>query len=450
MPSWWPRDRSLNLALLVAFLLRVVPMLVYAHKPCVRDECTYLDLADSLIRGDGMVGTHGWLWAPAYPAIMAVHGLLTGYPASVQVTQLFVSLATIVMLYRLAEGEFGRGAGRVAAWIHATNPTMVFYTTSMWSECFYAALLVGAMLALRWARAGGGARGWLPGVLVGACVLFRGVATYALPIFVLALLQGRWRDRAAWRAAAACVAGAVLAVAPYSAYASAKFDAFIVSDRTLGQMLWLGDNDFPPMTFDWGNGTLADVDYERVRAEGRDHCPFKHQPAVQDACETTNGVAWIEAHPVEFVERVPLRVAQLLNPHSFLTRHLRWGRWKGLPDWFDEVLVVAVVAYSFVTLVGGTVGWFARGRDWYAVTTGLIVLYHVAAIAVLAGLSRYRVPLEPLWSVFAGALIAEPGPTLAALRADRRRLVACVVVTALLLGLMLWFLPSGWPAWRSW
>ena len=30
---------------------------------------------------------------------------------------------------------------------------------------------------------------------------------------------------------------------PYSTYASKKFGSFMISDRTLGQMMWLGNND---------------------------------------------------------------------------------------------------------------------------------------------------------------------------------------------------------------
>ncbi len=443
-------DRTLRAALWVAFFLRVVPMLAWVDKPCVRDECTYEELAIALLNGEGMIGTNGWLWAPAYPALMALHGLLFGYPASVQVTQLGVSVASVVMLYSLTEKEFGQKAARIAAWAYALNPTFVFYAGSQWSETLYSGLLLGALLALRWAREGGAARGWAPGALAGACVLFRGVATYMLPIFAIALLWGRWRSRAAWAGAVACVAATVLVVAPYSAYATHKFGGLVVSDRTFGQMMWLGNNDFAPLTFDWGNGALSKRAYERVTVTGRIHCPHGKDPIAQDDCEVAAGKAWIMANPTEFLARMPDRVAQLVTPHSFLTRHLRWGRWRGLPDAVDEALVGLVVAFSFLGLLGGTFGLTTRGRGWYALAAGLIVLYHVAAISVLAGLSRYRVPLEPLWIVFAAAALAHPDQALQALRDSLPRLFATVLLCGTLLGLMLRFLPAGWSAWGAW
>ncbi|MFN7144980.1 MAG: hypothetical protein ACK4YP_14480, partial [Myxococcota bacterium] len=247
-----------------------------------------------------------------------------------------------------------------------------------------------------------------------------------------------------------CVVAAALVVVPYSVYATQKFGGLVVSDRTLGQMMWLGNNDFPPMTFDWGNGQLSKRAYERYAEMGRKHCPHAKDPIAQDTCEVAKGKAWILAHPAEFVQRMPERASQMLTPHSFLTRHLRWGRWKGLPDFVDEALIGLVVAFSFVTMVGGTVGLGARGKGWYAVAAGLIVLYHVGAISILAGLSRYRVPLEPLWMVFAGALLADPRGAWAALRASPGRMVFTVVFTGVLLVLMLRFLPAGWPGWGTW
>ncbi|MFN7146227.1 MAG: hypothetical protein ACK4YP_20815, partial [Myxococcota bacterium] len=171
------RDRTLVTALVVGFVLRVVPMLVWITKPCVRDECTYEEIARSIMAGEGMIGTNGWLWAPAYPTLMAVFGAVFGYPGTVQIAQLIVAVASIAMLYDLTRDEFGRPAARVAAWTYALSPTLVFYTGTLWSETLYSGLLLSAVLALRWARGGGADRGWAPGVLAGLCVLFRGVAT---------------------------------------------------------------------------------------------------------------------------------------------------------------------------------------------------------------------------------------------------------------------------------
>lgn len=448
--------RPLLAVLIVTLVTRVMPLIVWPKRPCVRDECTYLDLAAEIWRGNGMVGTRGWLWAPGYPGLMALHqGVFTRLDA-IKWTQAGAAVVTAYLLFRLTRAQFGERAAVIAGMLFAFNPTHVFYTTAWLSEGLYTGLLFGTLVSVGWARSESSdgvsrpARAIITGLLLGGCVLFRGIATYLLPCVALGLLWGRWNARTAWASVAALTIAAALTVAPYSVYATKKFDAFIVSDRTLGQMMWLGNNEFEPITFDYGNGLLRDVDFDRVVRSGRPHCALLQRPAEQDACELVNGVAWIKENPGKFISRMPLRVSQMLTPHSLLTRTLRSGRWSGMPQWVDELLVVTVAGFSFVTLLGGTVGLFSKGKGWFAVTAAAVVAYHVAAIACLAGLSRYRVPLEPLWMVFAGALLAEPRAALSQLRGNRTLLGACVVLTVILLLLMLRFLPAGWKGWGTW
>ena len=77
-----------------------------------------------------------------------------------------------------------------------------------------------------------------------------------------------------------------------------------------------------------------------------------------------------------------------------------------------------------------------------------LLLYHVAAISVLAGLTRYRVPLEPLLMLYAAQLISEPRAVLGSIRGWRVLLVGAVLIV--LVPLVLWYLPAGWPWWRKW
>ncbi len=246
------------------------------------------------------------------------------------------------------------------------------------------------------------------------------------------------------------MAAAVCAVAPYSIYASSKFETLIISDRTMGQMMWLGNNDFDPITFDYGNGQLSDSAYRRHTQRGREHCAPKTEPVERDRCETAAGKAWINANPDEFLRRVPLRLAQLFNPNSFLTRHLRQSGWKGLPDLVDELICLSIVLFSLVNVLGGALGAWARPRNIYLLVVGLITAYHLAAIGSLAGLSRYRVPLDTLWIVFAGIFIATPWPTLRRAFSPWWRAIGVLLTLIPLLLLMLWFLPAGFPWWEGW
>lgn len=460
----WTLDRSLLWAVGVGIVLRTLPMIIWRDWGCARDECTYLRIARKMANGEGMVPSAGWLWAPGYPYIMSQFKTLFGHGATIKGLQVLAAALCTVMIYRLTQRvwrdrgpEGATRAARVAAWLYALSPPLIFFTMSLWSEVLYGTLLLALLLVLDKTReaVSGSGRQWVLGALAvgvmgGCCVLFRGVATYMLPIFAVALLWGRFGVRRAWSQVLLMVTAAVLTVAPYSVYISKKMDTRIISDRTLGQMMWLGNNDFPPITFDYGNGQLSARAFKRYAKQGRKRCADRRQPMKRDACETEAGFQWIKDNPEEFVRRMPMRVAQMVTPHSLLTRHLRWGKWRNMPQAMDEAIILWGAVWSMFVMLGGALALVARGRGGHGVVTGGILLYHVAAIAALAGLSRYRVPLEPLLMVYAAGLWTNASDVWRGLAEDRKRLFLAIVVLGWLVPLVLWYLPSGWTWWRSW
>jgi hypothetical protein len=201
----------------------------------------------------------------------------------------------------------------------------------------------------------------------------------------------------------------------------------MVTDATLGHVAYLGDNTFEPLTFDYGNGMLTGTIYARYLRSGRKPCSRRAPPVKSSDCEVERALRWAKNHPYEFFSRIPMRCAQLLNPHTFLSRHIRWGYWPGLPLILKELLVLYVAAFSFRVVAVGT------------------VVYHVATVAGLYGMSRFRLPLEPLWMVYVALLIAEPGETLRLLRQSRWRIGGAIVLTPILFWLMIWFVGTGFP-----
>lgn len=467
----WTRDRWLWTAILVGLVLRVLPLIFWGDDICVRDECTYLKLAKRMAKGQGMTASAGWLWAPGWPTLVGLFKWATGYGGIVISLSIVVSCANQVLLYLLAQRVFGGGAadeadlrqllaGRVAAWMYAVSLHQAFFAQRMWSEVVYTCVLLGGLLLFVRARdalESGRRRDALVGagmlgVAIGVCVLFRGVAQYMMPVFVVGLLWGRLRRGLAWAQVPAMVAGMALTVAPYSIHATEKFETFVLSDRTLGQMMWLGNNDYPPITFDYGNGQLSQRAFKRHKKDGRPPCAKRSKALELDACQTEAGKEWILDNKAEFLSRMPMRVAQLVNPHSLLTRHLRWHRYPGMGWVTREVLILMQAVGSLAVMLVGAFGLTTRARRGRGVVIGGILLYHVAAIAALAGLTRYRVPLEPLLMLYAAGVFADWNGTKAALSEGpfRWRAALTVVTLAVLTPLILWYLPAGWPEWRHW
>jgi hypothetical protein len=417
---------------LVGLWLRALPLLRWPNAPCLRDECTYSMLASRLLDGDGMTvpsELRRWIWAPGYPALLSAHGWL-GDVDWVRWTQVLLVIPIVLCGASLARGIGGGLAGRVTAWCLALSPTLVFFSGRLWSETVYIALLLGALVALRWAMTGPVWRNLLPGVLVAGCILLRGVAAPMLPLFALVRF---WRDRSLAAAATLLLSGA-LTVAPYSLYASKTFEGPVLSDRTMGQMMWLGNNTFEPVSFDHGIGPLSVDAWERVVATGRPHCDGALNPTDWDDCERAAGWARVRDRPSEFLRRIPVRLGQLLNPNSFLTRSIRQEDWWGLPRWLAEGLCVTTLLWSGVAVLGGLIGVFSRGKSWFASLTVAIVGYHVVAIALVAGLSRYRVPLDVLGLIWAGVWLGQLPGTVQALGPRRAWALGLALLAAL--GLM--------------
>ena len=199
------------------------------------------------------------------------------------------------------------------------------------------------------------------------------------------------------------------------------------------------------MTFDYGNGMLTQPIFQRHLRIGRKPCP-RNQPPVQSmTCEREAARKWIMDNPGEFASRIPQRFAQLVNPHSFLTRHVRWGYFPGIGWHLKELLVLLTALSSSVIMVGGTLSLWARARGPFASIAIGTILYTFATIAVVYGMTRFRLPLEPLWTVYLALLLADPHGTLRELRSSTPRQVGALLTLPALMALMLWYAPTGWP-----
>jgi len=439
--------------MLAGFVLRALPLVLWGTSGCIRDECSYRTLARQIVRGHGLKPVEGWLWAPGYPYLLAFFEWID-QAKRLKRLQVGLGVAMVLLVYLVTDRVAGRRAARIAAFLVALHPTLAFFAGTLWTETIYGFLLLAAALAMLWARGGSWVRAVLLGALLGACVLFRGVATYMTPIFLLAVLwpvseawAAAWRAR--WRHLAAVAAVLVLVVAPWSIHASRTYGGFVISDASLGQVMYVSNNDFPVMTYDYGDGILSKRMADTWYDKGRPHCDQSLPAAAWNRCEVAHGLAWIRAHPGDFLRRIPVRLAQFFDPNTFLTRRVRLGKWYALPWWIEELIVLWAAAVSIVVVLGGAIGTWARARGPYGVLVVGITLYYLAVVSALFGLSRFRAPLEPLWIVFLASVLADPRGTWALLRASRTRAVGAVASVLVLLPLLAWYLPSGFPAvWR--
>lgn len=431
-------------AVLVALLLRVAFVAWPLQGSCVRDECSYQILARKIAEGEGLQPQMGWLWAPLHPYLVGLFIAVFGDSFSVKPLQVVFSTATVALTGWLG-GRISPQAGRYAAWIAALHPTMAFFAATFWSESLFGFLVVAALASTLKARDGDLRWAGLSGVLLGLTFLTRGIAVPLPALYVGMLLwpeTGTWRE--SWermrRSVAVLSMATVLTFAPYSLKASIEHEGLILSDATVGQQFFFGNNSFEPLTFDYGNGIYSDFAIHNLRRRGRPQCPRELGVVAWNQCETRNGLAFIAEDPALFIRRIPLRWAQLLNPHTFLTRHARWGRFVGMPWWLKEGLCLWVIAYSFGLLWLGPVSVWRRARGALGAFSAAMWIYYLLVIAVFFGISRLRLPIEPLLIVWVAALLSEHSEPVARWRSVGGWLTLLAVVP-----LTLWFLPHGLP-----
>jgi hypothetical protein len=451
------RDRSILASLVVGLVLRALPMLIWgwAGDDCTRDECIFKIAARPILAGDGLgVAPAGWLPAPGYPYLLAGCHALFGSFESVKWVQWALSVPTALLLASTASRLGGLRAARWMAWMVALHPTLVFYVGTMWTESVYAFLLAAVVEAVLWARDGQPSRAALAGVVMGITVLNRGVATWITPILALGLVAPElWTDVAGWREgirqrarhAGAFVLAAALVVAPYSASASRRWGGPVISDATLGHVISLGNDDYPPVTFDYAIGQLTGRLFTRTLHTGRRDCPQNEGPVAYDRCEVKRALGWIGEHPGEFVARIPIRLAQLFNPHSFLTRHILWNYWPGMPWELEQLLVLYQALCTWVIVGLGTFVAFARRRGVYGMIAAGTLVYYVVLISGLYGITRFRLPIEPLWMIWLAAFFADPRAGWAELRGSPARLALATALCAALTALMAVYAWTGFP-----
>ena len=142
----WPR------ALLVVFVIGLLVRLAALSQtatlaPKIADEQQYLQLAGSLIDGDGYAwgpGRPTSLRPPLYPALVA--GMWTiagkGNLQAVRAVQIVLALLTAALVYDLGRRVFGARVGVLAAAVTWLYPSLIFLNFTLLTETLFTLLLV--------------------------------------------------------------------------------------------------------------------------------------------------------------------------------------------------------------------------------------------------------------------------------------------------------------------
>lgn len=366
-------------------------------------------------------------WVPGAPIMFAITQRVIPNTTKVDddlptapVAQAVVGTAAIGATFLLGLLLAGPWAGLAAATLVAFYPPLLRATGDQLSEPLGALLATGALAAVAWAlQRPSWRRLGLSGLLLGATILTRADLALLPAIGVLVLGVAAWREasgdlrrraEAVARRALPVVAGVLILLAPWSAYASSISGRFVLLSSGGESNLFIG-------TYLPGDGSifgmkraLADETRERF-PELRDKKWFQLRQRDVIRAVAARHPDLSEAEALSKEARDNLREYALGDPIGFAAMMARkverlWGGYSlgthGNPRPWITAYHLLLVALGVAGLLAGLL-WARRHVLWLV---ALPLLYVTALNAVLVSEARHNMTLIPTLAVAGAAGLA--------------------------------------------
>ena len=377
-----PPHRQLPWLVAAALAVRLLYVFAGPEVP-PQDTPDYDELAHNLIAGNGYVASSNWFghelraWrAPLYPVFLAaIYTTIDDSHAAVRLVQAFLGAATVALIYLLT-WRLEPAAAAIAGWLAAFYEPLVASTNEVMTEVLFTALLVAGVAASLEARQ---RPGWLwpaaAGLLLGLTALTRPVGLLAVPAIIAVAAWEDLRAQRAWRRwlpfAGVLTAGVVVTMLPWTARNASVLGAFIPVSTHGGFIVARSNADTP----DWllPNGW-------RIDRQTFDDFPDEVE---RDRRWMSQGMGWIADHPVDWLRLA----AERLLRFCYVFR----------PDYNAAFVVVIPFLLAGLWQVGAHPGF----RHLSAVSALSITVFCL----ILYGSTRFRLPLEPFFLVFAAVAV---------------------------------------------
>lgn len=407
--------RALARILVIGGALRIALWAWAGAQPLsIWDERDYDALATNVVaRGEYALdpGRPTSIRPPLYPAAVAgVYRLCgVGNHRAVRLCQAALSLATVLLVYRLGTTLHSRRVGVWAGGLYAFYPSLLAYNNLLLTEVLFTALLTASCCMLTRAfRRDSVADLLMGGVLLGLGALTRSVLWLFPPVLGLYLLAA-WRGGPARRlaAASAMALGFAATVAPWSVRNSRLQETFVAVDVMGGRNFMMGNYRFTPMTRSWAT---IEIEGERswvgVLAARHPGLPGMTQGQI-DRLAQREAVRFVLDHPGLTARRDAVKFFDFWG----LERELIAGAAEGHLGRISRptLALMALVVFGGYALamaagIFGAVVW--PSPDLRSRGLLLLVVAFVCGLHTLAfGHSRYHLPLIPLILVASAAAL---------------------------------------------
>ena len=347
------------------------------------DEVDYWSLAESLARGDGLVGEHGFraLRMPLFPWLLSVFASSDSGVVYAKAAQWPIGALAAVFVALLGARIGGRPIGLLAGLLVAFDPFLIFFSSLLLTETLFITALSGLWLA-GWDRPRGdkpfGYPRWLLlGLLCSLCIYLRESSVGLCVVWTALVIARRKMNRRTLVGGGLAIVVMFVALLPWA----------LRNAHLTGRMCWLTNR-----------GGISLYDGVGPQATGAsDLGRIKQMPAVRDLDE----VAWngyFLDRALKSIKADPARIARLAV--------VKIGRtWNPLPnvDTYQSDFVRLISASWTVPVYVLAIVGVARLRRDAASVVGLMLPAVVVLVlhAIFVGSVRYRLAAMPMLEILA-------------------------------------------------
>jgi len=437
------------------------------------DEANYVYSAVSWLHYDVYFDQHRYLWPPGYTWFLAqclsalgVSGLLLA-----KLLQIAASAVVGMLIMLFARRLFGMRAARMAGVLWIFYLPLIFYTHVLWNETLFLACLLPSLYLLLTVLQSPGSGPEDPrmdlaligaGLSMSAALYLKEAPLYLCGALALLLIPFAASKLEGVRRAGLFLLVVLCAVLPWS------LRNLEVYGHTVPLGASLGENAFNGLNADHRNFDLIPIDVARAKNKqgllknqyrpwfveadldsrwSRAEAPEFINTVERSVENKRLGLAYAREHPGWLMRTRVKKLADLVTPFSFYTRHLALGRYDesvlGSPL-LRKLTSLWAMACPVLVLLLGLAGFLLALEDRAALwVLGLTGAYYLTT-AMLVSMSRFRLPLVPFLIVLSAGLLTSESRT-----TSRSRRAATWAVWGLLL--FLWWVnfPETWTVYSE-
>jgi tetratricopeptide (TPR) repeat protein len=423
-------------AIRLIYLFQIESMPVFYNLP--GDPRTYDDWAQRIVAGD-WIGDRIFYQAPLYPYFLAILEKLLGHNLwLVRLVQIALSAGVASFLYLAGKAFFSKQAGIAAGLIWCFYAPAIFFGAlidkTVTDGFLVAALLVALGLALHRPRSAI----WIAsGAILGLLGLSRENAliwTPLLPVWILVHFRHETiLRRFGW--CALFVAGIALVLVPVGLRNFSVGGQFTLTTAQLGPNFFIGNNAGADGTY----GSIRRITGEK-QLEQPEATALAEQAAGRTLTPAEVSTYWLK-QAGNYIASAPADWLRLTWRKWLLVWNVReiedsddfylYQRWSWLLS-----LLACVANFGLLAAIAA-IGVLLTSKEWRNLwLLYLMILSLALSVALFFVFGRYRFPLTPLLSLFAGAAVLQLNALLKSREA--KPLFAAAIVFVLSLGFVYW------------